>query len=453
MEHPGLWTLKQITAAYPERHYLVYTAYHNNVGRSEINTFRHSGPGTELEQVWPWLHEALVWANNNQVRRANVYFSPGLRVEAQRGKHTLKEYAFFCVTLPIVLKAGLGRGNSHHYTREDRLRQFHYWHLLGLYPSIIIDSGTSLYCLWALSKPCSVSYGKPIVNHIYQMADGTPWAWGTVNPLLFPLPGFWCYRHERPGRPLKGEHKIKHAVSVLHPQDLPAQIRHYSPEVFKGFPPSDLEQLRRYYEAEHINAEAARQMLDRIGEDIKLKASRQEVQPALDAFESRRLTLEAAAPQNLDFKPSLDVVPLLNDVKFKTDAMCLWRRYVRQGLDMRHDFLAKLVWVLFARQWMIDAVTQRDIDFRLVYELCKRGYTLKAVSEFWNRTDHDTSNRADPKYLQALYEQALSHAMAAFGQPVVRTSKQVAPKPACASPTRPQAPPASPRTPPPTPRT
>jgi len=102
-------------------------------------------------------------------------------------------------------------------------------------------------------------------------------------------------------------------------------------------------------------------------------------------------------------EPVITRVPYVGDIKFGYGCTLL-KRYVLEGLELRRDLLAKLVWRICRKHWGIDFDGPEVLDAKLIEQLIRLGYTLDAVLEFWFRPEHRLAAHSNAAYVRETYQ-------------------------------------------------
>lgn len=384
----------------------------NKVERRTETVFSETVAIKDFKERWnAGLLERLVAVNGSNTKPANIYFTinPMLETKKQMKKENFAGYTAFY----------LDCDDNKSYTKEQRWAQIWYWTAMGFEPSFVIDSGHGYHVYWVLSRVVTWTEWEAILRRMVMLA-GCKDKGNTFDVTrIFRLPGF---------ANVKEWHKNdKPACFIAWPPNWQERDRCllYDPEVFNGFPPSELTDLQQYYQ------EAARRTVDNPGAlqqtltDIVRAAAeasrRAGIQQAGErifnnttAQANARIGSETATAE-APHEPMLRIVPAVDEIKWPRGGQWM-KKYAKNGyagltqgdLD---DLRVKL---------NMQDVSASELDFKVIYHLVKTGYTRDAVHEFWMRGDvklyRPDKEQKNPQYFDMTYNKALDFVRSAIEQ-------------------------------------
>lgn len=414
--HEALWLLYNLHYGLSDEDWLInIRCIHNKqpVANSETGRIEKLTEVTldefvkikDFKQVWDSeLYAKLVALNTSTVKPSNVYFSVNpLLKQGHKKEHFAGMVAFY-----------LDLDDNNAYSKEKRWSQIYYWTLLGYEPSIVIDSGHGFHVYWILSRLVSRETGEAILRRMVALAGcrdkGNTW---DISRVLR-LPGFanvkeWYASNTPP-------------CGIVWPPDWQQRetARKYDPEHFESFPPSDLVDLKRYYdEAAKVsaNADELKANIDKVMHAVRTMARSMRLTQAGQhgAVQAQLGNPAAAAKVGVDFVPSLNHVPIAEEIKWPRTGKWM-AKYCLKGYDgLTQGELDEL-----RVKYNIQDVSASELDFKIIYALVKSGYTQEAIREFWTRNGtklyREDKESKNPNYFDMTFNKALEFVRAAASQ-------------------------------------
>jgi hypothetical protein len=409
--HQAYWMLKQLHQKLSiGEWYLNFRCVQNHppgsVPLSKV-TFDTFVPIAEFKQKWEGGLLNHLMQLNHAEQASNVYYT----INPLKDKGHKKEFFVQFNSLFLDLD------DSKSYTKQQRWMQIYYWIKIGFAPSFVVDSGHGYHVYWLLKRPLSREEGEAILKAMVALSGGREGGNTFDISRVFRLPGFRNVKEWFNGDvPNCGIVFPENWASL---DEAPA----YDPDKFKTFPPSEIQDLERYYnEAMRMSANpddfAAN--IERILAAAIQAQQNLHVQQTADNIAVKQLeTTAAIAAQSAvkDWEPRLTVVPMADEIKWgKSNAWM--KKYCKLGWTaMNQGELDTL-----KMEQKFEDTSASALDFAVIYALCKKGYTREAIREFWKRPEHKLfrpdKEAKNANYFDMSYDKALSYVKAAAEQKV-----------------------------------
>lgn len=399
---PAYWMARQLLLPDPQRRLHVIAGVR---GREQFSIRMALA---DLERHWPWVQTALSSCNLSPHSPAGAFVYPF--TTSASADIDAAHFVF------ALLRHDAAGRHASRYTRDDRLRQLHFWHRQGIYPSWIVDYGDGLVAFWKLDTPVSREDLTQLLSALNR-AVGSYRVTTLLRPNAWacPLPGFLFHtllsstklrscRYAK-SNSAPGMARLLHPVNYLNHAAVS-----YPASLFSSFPLSDLESLDAADRALAVDAQAAHSAITASAERLRQRSALQLV-PALSASaEYQRQIVEAKARLAVDranFAPSIAVMPLASDLPFP------WGRrrtiaYIQKGMALANEHLVHVVQAILGKALHVEQVSKLELDERIIAEFVRWGYTEDAVVEFWFRPAHACQQGTTAEMVRGWYRTALA---------------------------------------------
>lgn len=354
----------------------------------------------DFKQKWPLLYNHLLALNAND-SPANCYFAVNPLFIQGHKKESFAGFVAFYLDLDDNKK----------YTKEQRWAQIYYWTLMGFAPSFVIDSGHGYHAYWVLKAILDAAAGEALLKRMVALS-GCKDKGNTFDiSRVLRLPGFrnvkeWYTNNIPP-------------CGLVYPQNWreTETVVQYDAAYFENFPPSELQDLQRYYNQASLLPgaleENIRKIIEAAREVSKQMAVAQSAQKVAQEINDEHASLENQVKLKEEFEPTRVVVPDAPDLKWPKG--CAWmKNYCIKGYSgLTRGEIDELATKLNMQDSSASA-----FDFKIMYTLIRRGFTKEAIRDFWMRPVHrlhrPEKEAKNPNYFDMTHERAFAYAKAAF---------------------------------------
>ena len=428
--HPAFWLLRQIHYGLSHPDWFINircihnkTPYVNpDTGRIEKLTeitFDECIQIKEFKQRWHSDLFLTLAQRNSENRPSNIYFGVNPLITKGHKKENFAGYNSLY----------LDCDDNKSYSKEQRWGQIHYWKLIGFPPSIVIDSGHGYHVYWLLKRMLEAAKGEEVLRRMVQLSGCRDKGNTFDVARVLRLPGFtntkeWYTQNTPPCFIAIPEHW----------QQLPEVLR-YDPELFEGFPPSDLVDLQRYYaEAAKVSSTEAelKANLDKIvlaagaaaRQAVIIQAGQRIYAQGMSRPEATAVSIPSSAVKRPPFEPTLQRVPVLDEIKWPHRS-----KWMKKYCAVGHGGMTQGDLDELKIKYGMQDVSASELDFKIIYFLVRRGYMHEGVREFWTRPGHalhrPDKEQKNPNYFDMTYDKALEFARAGLeqGDPLKRADK------------------------------
>lgn len=364
------------------------------------------------------IFDKLVALNQNPDQPCNVYHAVNPRTR-KRGNKKADVAGFLAYYLDLDV--------TDKYTLKMRQQQIEFWIACRMEPTLVAFTGHGYHVYWILKTLVPAEQGEKRLKKIIALSGCKQG--GAVQDVtrILRTPGFmnvkkW-YVYDKP------QCNIVYPPPEYVNESIAKNtlLRRYDESEFDHFPASEIDDIERYtHEAMSMPGDLNDNLYNIAKATYQHRQSANAHQSAANIVQHENVK-KSQIENPSTWEPTLKHLPPdLNDIPFPRGHKRWMRIYCRKG----HDQMTIGELDMTRQQLGTDDVSPSVLDYRVIYALCRLGYTMEAVREFWLRPDMKLY-RADKEaksegYFERTYEKALQAVRDSFTQlqdPMERAKK------------------------------